>query len=181
MPKVHYFELYGRAEMIRMALHYLGVEFENVFHAGEDWAAFKPETPFGQMPCLELDDGTMLGQSVACVEYVARKWGDNKEGFNPTDALQVYNGIANSNLINEDWLMKHLMKAWFMPDGEEKTKALENAIGVEYPKTMALLEKRVPAEGFLSGPNLSKYDIYFSGFWLNIVRSPAPKNQEMVD
>jgi len=42
MVKVHYFELYGRAEMTRLALTYLGVAFENVNHAGEDWAAFKP-------------------------------------------------------------------------------------------------------------------------------------------
>ena len=72
--------------------------------------------------------------------------------------------------------MKHLMKAWFMPDGEDKKKAFDNAVGVEYPKTMALLEKRVPAEGFLNGPHLSKWDIAFAGFWLNLVRSPAPKS-----
>ena len=60
MPKIHYFENYGKAEMSRMALHYCGVAFENVTHAGEDWVAYKPTTEFGQMPILELDDGTQL-------------------------------------------------------------------------------------------------------------------------
>ena len=99
MPKVHYFELYGRAEMTRLALHYLGVEFENVFHAGEAWAAFKPETPFGQMPVLELDDGTKLGQSVAIFNYVCAKWGANKEGFVPTDPMANYEGEASVALL----------------------------------------------------------------------------------
>ena len=99
MPKVHYFELYGRAEMIRQALYYLGVQFENVNHAGEDWAAFKPETPFGQMPCLELDEGTILGQSDAIFNYVCTTWGENKEGFVPTDAMANYNGEASVALI----------------------------------------------------------------------------------
>ena len=66
-------------------------------------------------------------------------------------------------------------------DGEDKKKAIDNAIGVEYPKTMALLEKRVPAEGFLNGANLCLWDIGFAQFYLNLVKSPQPKSQEMVD
>ena len=39
--KVHYFDMYGRAECIRMALWKAGVPFENVPYTGESWKALK--------------------------------------------------------------------------------------------------------------------------------------------
>merc|ERR1719263_339782 len=100
MPKIHYFPLYGRAEMSRMALHYLGVAFESVDHSGEDWAAFKPTTEFGQMPVFELDDGTKLAQSGPIFNYICGTWGGNKEGFVPTDAKVNYEGECTVALIH---------------------------------------------------------------------------------
>ena len=60
--KVYYFELYARAEPIRMILAKAGVEFENVRLSGQAWVDFKSsgKLEYGQMPALELDDGTML-------------------------------------------------------------------------------------------------------------------------
>jgi len=92
-----------------------------------------------------------------------------------------YNGECNVAIVVDDWMMKHMMKAWFMPDGDEKKAAMMNAVGVEFPKTMALIESRIPAEGFLCGAHLSKWDIAFASFWMNLVRSPQPKSKEMVD
>ena len=179
MPKVHYFDVYGRAEMTRMALHYLGVQFENVVHSGEDWAAYKPTTEFGQMPVFELDDGTNLAQSLPIYNYVCATWGGNKEGFVPTDALQNYNGEATVAVLHDDFVHKHIFSAFFMPDGDAKTEKFKNAITVEYPKTAAFLEKRVPAEGFLNGAQLSKWDILFAQFYLNMIRNKNFKSQEM--
>ena len=178
MPKIHYFDVYGRAEMSRMALHYCGVAFENVNHAGEDWAAYKPTTEFGQMPILELDDGTQLAQSQCIFNYICDKWGGEK-GLTPTDPLVRYNGECTVAVLHDDFVMKHIMAAWFMPDGEEKVAKFANAIGVEWPKTAAHLGRRVPAEGFLCGATLSRYDILFASFFINMVRNKNFKNQEM--
>ena len=60
--KFYYFDLYAKGEPIRMALWKAGVQYEDVRPTGPSWAEFKPKTPFGQMPVLELDDGTMLAQ-----------------------------------------------------------------------------------------------------------------------
>ena len=123
------------------------------------------------MPCLELDDGTVLGQSGAIYNYVCATWGANKEGFNPTDAMANYNGEATVAIITDDFFFKTVMKAHFMPDGEAKDEAYKNIVEVEYPKFAKLLEPRVPADGFLNGPNLSRWDILFCQYWINQIRN----------
>ena len=61
--KVHYFDIYGKAEPIRMLLLKAGVEFEDHRMTFEEFKAMK-ETPgvleFGQVPMVELADGTKL-------------------------------------------------------------------------------------------------------------------------
>ena len=105
--------------MSRMALHYCEIEFENVIHSGEDWAAFKPTTEFGQMPILELGDGTMLAQSQCIFNFICDQWGDSK-GLTPQDRMVRYNGQCTVAVLHDDFAMKHIMAAWFMPDGDEK-------------------------------------------------------------
>ena len=41
--KLHYFDLYGRAESIRMLLNHAKVEFEDVLLARESWPEKKVE------------------------------------------------------------------------------------------------------------------------------------------
>ena len=41
MPKLSYFDLYGRAEASRQAFTLAGVAFEDSRVSGESWAAFK--------------------------------------------------------------------------------------------------------------------------------------------
>lgn len=46
---LHYFQLYGRAEPVRMALYKAGVEFTDNRVAGDDWKALKEsgKLPYG--------------------------------------------------------------------------------------------------------------------------------------
>ena len=168
MPKLHYFNYYGRAEMSRIALHLCGVKYENT--APENWPEFKPKTEFGQMPIFELDDGTQLAQSQAIFNYIVDTYGGD-HNLTPTDPLVRYNAECTVAVLHDDFVMKHIMANMFLPDGEEKKAKFANAIGVEWPKTAAHLGRRVPAEGFLSGPTFNRYDILFSQFFLNIVRN----------
>ena len=59
--KLYYFALYARAEPARMMLTHAGADWEDAITAGDDWKALKPNVPGGQMPCLELADGTRMG------------------------------------------------------------------------------------------------------------------------
>ena len=72
MPKLYYFDLYGRAEAARMAMVYSGVQFEDIRVTGDSWKALKESgnLEFGSVPMLELDDGTKLVQSMPIVDYL---------------------------------------------------------------------------------------------------------------
>uniref|UniRef100_A0A914EFF2 glutathione transferase n=1 Tax=Acrobeloides nanus TaxID=290746 RepID=A0A914EFF2_9BILA len=74
--KLHYFDVRGLGEMIRMILIYNNEPFEeHKFPVdSEEWYAYKPSTPFGKVPLLEIDD-KILSQSFAIARYLARKYG----------------------------------------------------------------------------------------------------------
>ena len=62
MVKVYYFDIFGKAEPIRMLLSKAGVAFEDVRLTDEQLAGLKAEgaLDYGQVPMVELDDGTRL-------------------------------------------------------------------------------------------------------------------------
>ena len=89
--KLTYFEFRARGEIIRILLHYGGLQFEDKKIKREEWPEFKPsrslyfvvrcqqrcknfvtETKFGFMPELEWD-GVTLTESVAITRFVAKK------------------------------------------------------------------------------------------------------------
>ena len=89
--KLYYFDLYGRAEATRMALHKAGVQYEDIRLTGEKWIEFKNsgKLEFGQMPALELDDGKMLTQSMAILDYVCQTY-----KLQPTDPYTNWLGSS---------------------------------------------------------------------------------------
>ena len=64
-PKIYYFDLFGRAEPIRMCLWKAGIEFEDIRVTGDSWTELKSsgKLEFGQIPHMELADGTVMSQS----------------------------------------------------------------------------------------------------------------------
>ena len=69
--------------MVRMFMAEKGIELESVEHdlmGGENrQAAYTARNPGGQMPALELDDGTVIAETVVICDYL--------EELNPTPAL----------------------------------------------------------------------------------------------
>merc|ERR1712179_280661 len=62
-----------------MLLSHQGVDFEDKRLSGESWMEFKPKTPFGQMPTLEMD-GKMYAQTGAIMRFLGAKYGYYKAG-----------------------------------------------------------------------------------------------------
>ena len=63
--------------MVRMFCIEKGIDIETVEHdllGGENRAAaYTAKNPGGQMPALELDDGSVIGETVAVCEYLEEK------------------------------------------------------------------------------------------------------------
>ncbi|XP_044536457.1 hematopoietic prostaglandin D synthase [Gracilinanus agilis] len=72
--KLIYFNMRGRAEIIRYLLAYLGIQYEDHRINQADWPAVKPTIPFGKIPILEVD-GVSLHQSLAIGRFLAREAG----------------------------------------------------------------------------------------------------------
>jgi len=67
---LHYWPVLARGYLPAIIASVGGLSF--AWDKGVQWPAFKPETPFGQLPCLSTKDGK-VGQSLAIVRVLARK------------------------------------------------------------------------------------------------------------
>merc|ERR1712166_185766 len=158
-PKLYYFDLYGRAEKIRMAFALAGVEFEDNRLTGASWAELKGsgKLEFGQMPMLELDDGTRLCQGAAILNYLNATL--CKDGLQQSDdAMANYNAECTVVAHNDDFVTKHVVATFFMPD-DKKAAAFDTVLTEALPKCLAHMERRLPADGFLLGAKISKWDL----------------------
>lgn len=66
--KLIYFNLRARGEIIRLIFAAAGQKYEDHRIERNQWPAYKPQSPFGQLPLLEIRDGSNvvhLCQSIA--------------------------------------------------------------------------------------------------------------------
>lgn len=85
--KFFYFPLHVRGEPIRMLLSHANAEWRDMIVPFDKWPSMKPEMPNGQMPCLQLRDGTKMGESYAISRYLGSMY-----GYYPSDpklALEI--------------------------------------------------------------------------------------------
>ncbi|EGT49305.1 hypothetical protein CAEBREN_30187 [Caenorhabditis brenneri] len=97
--KLSYFSVRGAGEIARQIFVYAGEEFEDNRISKGEWSAIEPNTPFGQVPILEVD-GKVFAQSHAISRYLARQFGINRKSA--WEEAQV-NAIANQfkDYLNE--------------------------------------------------------------------------------
>jgi prostaglandin-H2 D-isomerase / glutathione transferase len=73
---LHYFDINGRGEIIRMILHYNGASFTDHRVTQDKWPELKSTglAEFGGLPVVEID-GHRLCESRAIARYLCRKFG----------------------------------------------------------------------------------------------------------
>lgn len=75
--KLYYFNARGGGEAIRLIFAQAGVEYEDVRFpspTADQWREFKPKTPFGVLPVLEVD-GKLFGGSRPIARYLGQQLG----------------------------------------------------------------------------------------------------------
>ena len=152
--KLYYFNSKGRAEQIRFVFVQAGVPYEDIRLTPEQWAEFKPKTPYGAMPVLEVD-GKMLAGSGPIERYVAEQHGlAGSNAFENADIASILDVM--------DDLAQRLMQFFFEKDEARKAE-LKKALGETHlPRYLGALEKRAAsnnsADGWIYGPNVTYAD-----------------------
>jgi len=129
---LHYFDLYGRAEVIRMALKYLKIDYtENVVSMEEWQTCDKTPYEFGQLPCLEVDN-TRLVTSRAILRYICMK-----NGLYPEDNMEVYKVESICDLVSD--ALEPLIPLVFA----NNTEGVENYYREKMPSILEMMENRL--------------------------------------
>jgi len=95
--KLTYFNVRGVAEPIRLIFAFADVGFDDHRIDRADWPALKPNTPFGQLPILDIDNGkVVLAQSKAIARYLGNEFGlVPKDQVDAAKADMLVDGLAD--------------------------------------------------------------------------------------
>ena len=109
---LHYFNVRGRGEPIRLAFAAADVKFKDKRYTSEEWQALKPKTTNGQLPVMSIG-GKMYSQSNVLLRHVDRELGLN--GKTSVDALKI-----DTVLCMTDDFLNFLVKTLFEKDEAKK-------------------------------------------------------------
>ncbi|KAK6187304.1 hypothetical protein SNE40_005365 [Patella caerulea] len=132
--RLHYFDVRGRGEVARLMFNAAGQKFDDVRYTKDTWPDFKPKTPFGQLPVLEVD-GKLFGQSGAIFNYLARELGFYGNGNMEALQVDVVMGLVND-------FIPLMIKVFFQEQDETKKKELlEKLLNEDATKFFTYFEK----------------------------------------
>ena len=157
--KLYYFNSRGVAEVARLVFAQAGVEYEDIRLTSEQWAEFKPKTPYRVIPVLDID-GKLMGGSMAIARYLARQFGMAGEDDIARLVLEGAEGAIDD--------FKDKMIAMFHEKDEEKKVTLKkNLEEIIIPRCFGGLEKLAASnttcsEGWFYGSKVSYVDFYFT-------------------
>ena len=153
--KLYYFNQMGKGELIRWIFIQAGVPYEDVRLSDQEWAEFKPKTPYGKIPVLEVD-GKLLAGSGPIVRYVAEEHG-----------LAGSNALENTELAGTYDLVEDIqtkMVLVFYEKEEKRQAELKKDLQEKHvPEFLGILEKRITdngtPEGWIYGSKVTYVDL----------------------
>nr|AGU68336.1 sigma class glutathione S-transferase [Sinohyriopsis cumingii] len=151
--RLTYSDIRGRAELARLVFVAAGESFEDRRVSREEWAELKKETPFGQIPVLEVD-GKPLAQSYAIARFLGREFG--LAGSSNWESAQIDQVM---DLVED--LRRELLKVIFEKEPDKK-KDLEQKLQDEvFPKFIVFFQKLLENTGgqYFVGSSLSLADL----------------------
>lgn len=164
--KVDYFAIRGRAECIRLALVVAGVDYEDVptDRAALKEAASTADYPFGQVPALRDEDGTMYCQQDAIMRHIGRQHGLCGSSLQESALVDmVMAGVedirrAYINLIYQGQLSAEAKASYYTTHIDPST-IHERCGGAHFYYLSKFLERNGGGQGFVVGQQLTIADI----------------------
>lgn len=166
--KLYYFNLRGRAELIRLIFAAAGQEYEDIRFEREQWPEYKPKSPLGQSPFLDVVDENgktfQLAQSLTIARYLAKKFDlAGKTSEEQAEAEMYADQVLD--LLNE------MVKIHFEKDEARKTEISNKFFGETLLNTLKVLDSKIVknGSGHLVPSGLTWADLFLSDFlgWLH--------------
>ena len=152
-PKLTYFDAnVSRGDECRLALHLAGVDFDDERLGREQWLAYKPKTPFGSVPVLELPGHPPLAQSTAILVLLGRR-----HGLHPKDDFEAARHEAVMAHVED--LRGQVSPTLRMTDEAEKKKAREALAAGYLPTWGDRTEKQISEGPFFAGAKIHVVDL----------------------
>jgi len=150
--KLTYFDFNGgRGEECRLALHVAQVPFDDQRIGFADWASLKPQTPWKNLPVLELD-GQAIGQTNAILTWIGRG-----HDLHPTDPWEAARHEAVLSAAED---LRHAVGPTLrMSDPTEKQAAREALAKGYIPQWGADVEAQIGEGPFLAGDRIHIADL----------------------
>ena len=141
--KLTYFKGKGRAEVTRLIFAQAGVQYEDIRVTREEWKELKPNTPYGELPVLEID-GKQLAGSGPIARLVAERF--NLAGSNDFENADIASIIVVLQALTEK------LGGLFFEKDETRKAELKKALEEEHiPKNLGALEKRAAGNNSANG------------------------------
>lgn len=137
--KITYFDFHGgRGEPVRLALAIGGIAFDDHRFTYPEFAEVRKNTPFGQVPVLEVD-GAQITQCDSILRYAGKL-----AGLYPNDAYQALLCDEVMYVVEEAGVK---LGPTFRMTGEEQKAARLALVNGSIPVYLAWLEKKLLANG----------------------------------
>lgn len=171
MMKLYYFDIYGRAEPIRMLLTHAKVEFEDIRIDKEGQEKLKAEgkLEFGQIPVIEKPDGKWFSQSTAILRAIG-----SKHGYYPADPIEGWKADSIIDSIGD--ITTAFGKAKFETDAEKQKTLFIDLATKQIPHWFTVLDKRIAANGskhHIVGDKWTIADIALAAFFSQLPYNEA--------
>ena len=162
---VYYFPFYVRADPIKMLLEHAKVEYKDVVVTFPEWPALKPTMTNNQLPCLELQDGTQMGESNDILRFLG-----TNHGYYP----QVPELALQADQLCDAYLeiLGKIYKPQFAAP-EEHVALFLDIFGNILPTYLATIEPICAKGEFLVGDSLTTADFWIGGLYTNFFANKA--------
>ena len=157
MYRLHGFASSNYHNVVKLALIEKGVAFEEVTAYPPADEAYASKNPTGKYPCLELDDGSFLGESKVILNYLEEAFPQPR--LLPADPLERAHARELMEVIDLylEWPARRLYpEALF---GEKVSDEVKAEVRLEMARGVAGLAMRARFEPYVMGAELSMVDL----------------------
>ncbi|XP_004590684.1 hematopoietic prostaglandin D synthase [Ochotona princeps] len=149
--KLTYFNMRGRAEIIRYIFAYLDIKYEDRRIELTDWPEIKSCIPFHKIPILEVD-GVVLHQSLAIARYLAK----NTDLAGKTEMEQCQVDAIVDTL--DDFMS---LFPWAEKNQDRKTQVFQELLTGEAPHLLQDLDTYLGEKEWFIGNSVTWADFYW--------------------